>query len=220
MTDIGKQLRLAVQRDLAPAVVSAKLAAFAKADVSQRIAAEQFPPTYRRFVDGHEGAAEETVRPDGIISYRGNVLPDVIGYGLALAVSMSPRESGEYQHSWIVFVDGKPWKSTSYNGVPQTAEITITNFTPYSRRLEVGKTESGRPFVIQVPPGIVQMLGQRIQHEFGNRYSISIEYNFITIPGGYTLKSNFHAKRTGRVRSDRTAGAALTYPALIIKQNL
>jgi hypothetical protein len=215
-TDIANQIRLAVSRDLAPAAVSARLAAFAKADVAARIRAEQFPATYRRFVDGREGAAEETVRADGVIAYRGNILPSVIAYGLGVAQGRSPVESGEYRHSWLILVDGAIWKSTTYTNVPQGATVTITNFAPYSRRLEIGKTKSGRAFVMQVPPRIVEAVAQMLKRKFADM--VTVDYAYIEIPGGYRLRSHFHSRRTGRLRSDRSRGAQMTYPSAIIRQ--
>ena len=99
---------------------------------------------------------------------------------------------------------------------------TFVNVTDYARKIEVGKTESGRDFVVQVPNRIAERTAKDATKTFGN--VAKIRSVWISLQGGYTLKHNqatrsFAGGRmriSKRQRPDRVKGSALTYPAVTV----
>ena len=53
---------------------------------------------------------------------------------------------------------------------PLASEYVFLNTVPYARKIEIGKTESGRDFVIQVPNRIYERTANDAQARFGNHY--------------------------------------------------
>ncbi len=90
-----RNLQLFVDRTLSPAAQSARLAQAAKAEVARLIATGRASPNFIRFVDGVEGAPEESVKPanDGAIVYRFPVLGRVCMFALTFLVERSPQRS-------------------------------------------------------------------------------------------------------------------------------
>jgi hypothetical protein len=130
----------------------------------------------------------------------------------------SPIISGLYRDSHTVFVNGIP-----VVGVPQSLkqgdEIYIANPTPYARRLEVGLTESGRAFVLQVQPNIYGRVMRGILiPRYRNVAKISLDY--VTIPDAYIIKgrlpSHYIAKGGVRRRRHQPVGQPVRSPAIVI----
>jgi hypothetical protein len=57
-----------------------------------------------------------------------------------------------------------------------TREVVISNPVPYARKIEIGKTRSGRPFVIQVPPRIYERAAMALRSKYRNVASIRFTY--------------------------------------------
>ena len=105
---------------------------------------------------------------------------------------------------------------------PVAEVYTFVNVVPYARRIEVGKTESGRDFVIQVPNRIAERTAKDAAARFGN--IARIRSIWIGLASPYTLKHDqvsrsFKGGRwriSKRQRPDRVAGSAITYPAITV----
>jgi hypothetical protein len=175
------------------------LAQTARQELSDAQASGEAPASFVRYVNGREGVPEEQVNPPGPILYAFSWLSEVAEYALAYAEERSPVKSGRFKKSWFALVNGAP--AIDMAEIPPDAELIITNDQPYSRKIEVGHMR------MSVPPGIVQDLRQAVMRRFGN--SVTAQVRFIPLAGGYTLK------RASR-RKDRTAGRALSYPALVV----
>lgn len=204
-----RELKIATAGLELPAI-NALLAKTAREALAQAQRSGEAPQHYVRRVNGRQGAPEESVQAPGPIVYTFSVLPEIAAYALTFAQTRSPKRSGRFRRSWFVMVNGL--HVTAFDNIPPDAEVIITNDQPYARKIEIGKTESGRPFVIQVPPGIVEDTRQAVMRRFGN--TITAQRRFISLGGAYKLRSG------GRRRKDRGAGRALTYPALVINQRL
>lgn len=155
-------------------------------------------------VDGRRGAALNTVKADGgIIVAEWNVFVDVLVWIYHELVRRSPRVSGEYIKGHRLFADGAE-VSASERAPPPASEYTFLNLVPYARKIEIGKTKSGRDFVIQVPNRIYERVAQDARSRFGNVADIRFSYRE-TI-GAY------------RVRHGRRGGSeAMRAPAIIVK---
>jgi hypothetical protein len=186
-------------------------AKIAREGLAKHLASLSSRPTVRRIVDGRIGAAEETVRPYGVIRYEFESLREAAIFARAELQQASPVRSGRYAGNWFFLVNGAHIESLDAVAMPEKlAEVTISNDQPYSRRLAVGKRADGRPFSLQnLPPGYMEVAAQAVRARFGN--SVYVEIRFIKLIGGYVLKSDYRATRRDR------AGQQITYPSLVLK---
>lgn len=121
-------------------------------------------------------------------------------------VARSPRRSGDYIRGHKLYADGQEIDDASK--APNASEYVFANTVPYARKIEIGKTESGRSFVIQVEPRIYERVAQDARSRFGNTASIKFAYR--TISDAYSLR-----RSAGRGKA-RRAGAAVQSPAIIV----
>jgi hypothetical protein len=212
-----RDLRLATA-GMRPAEINKRLSTFARAQLAAAIAAGEGSANYDRFVNGREGAPEESVQVPGVILYAFNWWEDVISAAFAELEKRSPRKTGRYARSFIAISNGGI--ITDYSGLPGNAEVIVTNAQPYIRRIEARE---------RVFAAARLALGRR----FGNSYRVEIR--FLTIAAGvhpsipYILKGAYAARRNARIanpakfagqsiprRKDQEPGQPITYPALII----
>lgn len=161
----------------------------------------------------------------GPIVFRYRYYRQIIISALAMLETSSPAGSGRYRNSHTVFVNGVPSPSVPRD-LKQGDAIFIANPLPYSRKLEIGKTKSGRDFLISVPNRIYERVAKNYLIPQYRKIA-QITYGFVTPPNGYTLKADQAArtwlKNAGRwhhsptQRADRRAGAAVLVPAIFIK---
>lgn len=153
----------------------------------------------------------------GPIVYRYNYLKEICNVALKELRAASPVRSGLYRDSHTLYINGVSVTNAPPN-LKASDEIYIANPTAYARRLEVGKTESGRPFVIQVPPNIYERVRQKLIARFGRVANFSMTY--ITAPQAYTIKgalpSHYIAKGGVRRKRRQSAGSAVRSPAILI----
>lgn len=180
-------------------------------------------PQYEAYAN-HKGNAVENVTLPGPIVYQYRYFSHVVETILTELQKVSPVESGTYVGSHVVFIDGAP-AETIPEIIKSDQEIWIVNTTPYARRLEIGKTESGRDFLVSVPNKIYERTAKKMSRRFSNQAKITFDY--VTLPEAYRLKNNQAARhwvggRRGwyvepKQRSDRAKGAAVRNPAIVIK---
>lgn len=227
----ARTVRLFRDRTLSPEALSSVLAGAARRIRDGLIESGEASRTFRTFVDGREGAIEESVRPDGAIVYRFAAIGEAAAFCLAFCMARSPRDSGAYRNAWIVAVNGRPW-TADLNEIPAGAEVMVVNPMPYARKIDAGAMR------MRVPPGIVEAARQAGRRAYP---ALDFERAFVTIsasigaPPGvevpYILRGHAHlgrvqqsrrssAFRKGHIfrapRSDTAKGQELTYPALII----
>ncbi|MDR6953788.1 hypothetical protein J2X65_003151 [Ancylobacter sp. 3268] len=184
-----------------PAAISSALAAFAKQELAGVIARGEGTQIYDRFVNGHAGAPEESVQAPGPILYVFSWWQPIIAFALNELERRSPRKSGRYANSFVVFVNGR--RAHRGEEIPPNAEVVITNTQPYARKVQVGAMK------MNVPPFLFDYAGSAVVRRFGATL-ISVQLKFLQLRGGYILK------RSQGNRADRQAGMPLTYPSLIL----
>jgi hypothetical protein len=205
--------------------VKAYLADQAQVNAQALIDAGRASPRYRKFVNGVENADPTTIRLDGTgtIAYLFASLNEAAGYALTYAINHSPEKSGRYRASWFLLVNGQPFTGADLRDIPLGAEVVLSNFQPYHRKIDVGGMR------MSVAPQIVEQTRQAVLRRYP---SITAERKFITIPGGYVLqrhgvRSGLHydKKRKTYARlhppqvsgeADRRAGQVMTYPSLVM----
>ena len=132
-------------------------------------------PPYTITVDGHEGAPLESVNPDGgNITVEFELVGGVLAWIAQTLLDRSPVTSGDYRRGHTLFADGT--EADAFGTVPQASQYVFTNEVPYARKIEVGKTEAGRDFVIQVQNRIYQRTAADAAAMFGNQAKIKFTY--------------------------------------------
>ena len=105
------------------------------------------------------------------------MVTDVVRWILTALVDRSPVRSGTYRGGHKLFADGQQIEAGG--NLPAAVEFSITNTEPYARKLEIGKTESGRDFLISVPNRIYQRTAKDARARFGNIAQIRFTYRGI-----------------------------------------
>jgi hypothetical protein len=137
-----------------------------------------FPPQWEAYANRRGNTNLESVVLPGPIVYFYNYTTEVIEQALTLLQRLSPVRTGLYAKSHTIYVHGQP-----VGRAPKvlTEEVIISNPVPYARKIEIGKTRSGRPFVIQVPNRIYERAAKALRSRYRN--IAKIEYNYITVAG-------------------------------------
>lgn len=137
--------------------------------------------------------------------------PDVLAWIARELRDRSPVVSGAYRDAHTLFGDGRMIMAaediTSNTEVPQAKEYSFTNTMPYARKIEFGKTESGRDFVVQVPNRIYERVAQAARAEFEGLADISFEMRSV-IDGVQT------PQRIAKRQHNRPANR---YPSIVVK---
>ncbi len=143
----------------------------------------------------------ESVKLPGPIVYRYDYRRRIVTEALAELRRRSPRDSGKYAESHTLFLNGTPVTALPLRLAP-TDEIWIANPVPYARRLEIGKTKSGRDFVVNAAAKIYERTVKAPVNLRGRYKSLaSIEFDYVTIPGAWIIKGKLSPTyKTGKIR--------------------
>jgi hypothetical protein len=163
-------------------------------------------PDHETIVNGRRGVPLETAHPDrGEIVFKFELVSQVVAWIYVQLVQRSPRGpaggAGTFREQHVILADGV--QVLPSEALPAAAEIVIINTTPYARKIEIGTTKSGRPFVISAEP----RLYDAVSHEAAARFSnvARISYTFRPLQGGAKIRARGGGKRDMR------------YPAIIIR---
>lgn len=171
-----------------------------------------------------------SVKLPGPIVYNYRYPNEVIGWILAELIKASPvggkgdPHPGLYRDSHTLFVNFAPVDGIPPN-IRSTDDIFVANPVPYARRLEVGKLDNGRDFLISVPNRIYERIAKKAEAKFKSVARIYSTY--ATLPNSYTLakdnpdrqwlknRSRWYYRK--RQRADRAKGAIVKAPAIVVE---
>lgn len=182
-------------------------------------------PSYEVYANVPGRSIDNVVLP-GPIVYRYRYVREIVKTALEALRKASPRgPSGRYAASHFVYLNGVLVTEVPVR-LKESDEIMIINPVAYSRRLEIGKTESGRDFLISVPNRIYERVAKNILiPRFRNVARITFDY--ATVPDAYRLKKDNPARSwlakkrrwyiSPKQRSDRAKGAEVRSPAIVIR---
>lgn len=179
---IATDINLIVSAMLSPAAQSRAVADYArgeiqKADEKNRRVLGRVPPKTIT-VDGQSGGQLDNVRPNGgSIITEWELIGDVLVWIGNTLRDRSPVVSGKYRDAHTLFADGTEIEIGGE--VPQANEYVFLNPLPYARKIEIGKTKSGRDFVIQVPNRIYDRTADDAKKRFGNLANIKSVYRAV-----------------------------------------
>lgn len=227
---VARTIRQFVEDNLTPEASARKFATAARGYRDELIKSGLASERYDTFVDGREGAREETTRPGGSTVYRFNSWGEILRESMLQLAMASPTESGDFVRAWTVAVNGKPWTG-AYEDIPLDADVMIVNPLPYARKAEVGGMK------LSVPAHPIERARQRLLRKLQNVY---FGKTFVFLPASfatlgyetpYILQGHAHripvqqsrrssAFRQGKMflapRKDTMKGQQVTYPALTI----
>lgn len=154
------------------------------------------PRSFTRTVDGVEGAREEAVEPDGVITYFYPRLDAVVQFALETLFDLSPVLSGAYRSSHQLFLGGVPAANMA-NWTPGT-EILISNLQPYARKIDLGVMKMR----VSGTARVYERAVRRVNARFGN-----------------SAKALYGWRSFGTARARGAAAKAeLRYPVMIIRE--
>jgi hypothetical protein len=197
--------KVIVDREFSPAARSRALATMAKKGLAELLASGRASKRYRTFVDGREGAAEETVSGDhGVILYSFQYLGEITQFALGFLMRRSPVKSGAFRDSFFISVDGRFIRPAEFQpaSVPAGAEIIISNTQPYDRKVDV-QLVGGQVLRFSVPAGLYDDAVRALRRQYGNIVTAKRLYN-VRFPGQYIL------------RRGKKAGTPVEAPGLLI----
>lgn len=165
---ITRDVALIIDQDLSPAAQSRAFAAAAQGfldeadDIDRRILG-RLPPSHT-FVDGREGAALDTVRPDGVIVREYELIDDVLLFIAEELRAVSPVLTGQYRASHTLYADGV--EVSDAEQIPQAQEYVFLSGVPYARKIE--GTINHPPESKQAPDGVYEITAAKANARFGN----------------------------------------------------
>lgn len=185
---VEKEIEAVIRRDLSPKEQQTVAAQFASTGIEEAKATNRMilgrAPPLTVTVDGRNGAPLDSVNPNGgTIIAEFELMEDVLRWIAEALQARSPVVSGAYRRGHTLFVDGK---EVPIGGqIPLGEEYAFTNPVPYSRKIEIGKTKSGRSFVTQVENRIYERTAKDAMARFGNLAKILFTYRGVV--GGYQI---------------------------------
>ena len=211
---VSQFVDLAIRRELSPEAQARAFAAFARDGIADAMRTNTRvlgrAPRLQVKVDGRAGVPLETVKPNGVILAEFDLLDEVLRWIAQLLVDRSPVRSGEYVRGHRIFADGREIAVRGGEAVPPAAAYTFLNVVPYARKVEIGRTGSGRAFLIQVPNRIYERTAKDARRRFGNLADIS--FSFAAPIGGSIVPYGGAASRRGGAERAGRAPAITVRP--------
>jgi hypothetical protein len=175
-------------------------------------------PPFTVTVDGNQNAPLNSVNPDGgTIIVEFELVGEVLQWIAETLVERSPVVSGDYKRGHTLYADGI--EIDPFGVVPQASQYVFTNSVPYTRKIEIGKTESGRDFVVQVANRIYERTADDAKAKFGNQAKIRFTYQ--SLQGGAIGKwaASASAQRLASRHKRRTKSTEwlTNQPAIIVE---
>lgn len=163
-------------------------------------------PAHTTTVDGRAGASLDDIKPSaGRITFAFDVaalsLRRVVVAALDALRAASPVVSGAYRDGHTLYLNGAPMNDVPAD-IKETDQILISNPVPYSRRIEVGRTKSGRSFTISAKPHVYERTGHMIATKYAD--VATVDFFYLELPDAPHVTGRFQQRTpryaTGEVR--------------------
>lgn len=186
-----------LERALSPAVLTAAFDAAIETE-KQRVLAEQtarsggIAPELTVVVDGRPGGSLAGIKPDSTVVLDWNYLREAVDATIHYLQIRGPIRSGDWRKSIVPLINGVEWDlSKPIPANIQSALVVVT--VPYSRRLEVGRTKTGRKFVIQVPLNFVEHTATVLNDRLRDLAKFTFDY--IDLDNAHELTEQWQHRR-------------------------
>lgn len=159
---------------IATSTAIADIIAYAKKENNRVLTTQPLPLKFVRWVDGVQDAPEEYFKR--VIIYEYNRYDLVANSILQTLRQKSPVKSGDYVRGHTLFINGQEVQDlTSWT---DGDEISIANYAPYARKLEVG-THNGKKLKLSVSPHIYETTAQLARRQYKDVADISFTFRGI-----------------------------------------
>ena len=229
--NFSRELEVAT-RGLTGPEASRRLAAMARthiAEVERQQAARSggVVPDYTTTVDGRPGAAPEMVRPDGVILIAWHYLTEAVIRTVTYLDENGPERKGGWKASITTFVDDAAVPRTARLPSGATEAVVVVR-ADYARRLEVGKRDSGGPFVLQVPMHFVEQAAVALRPVL-RPLGWEPRFTYVDVPDAFALSVEATRRRRfgrrgiiteraqRRVPGGRDVESQVRYPSIVIR---
>ncbi len=219
-------------RGLTGPAASRRLAAMARAhiaEVERQQAARSggVVPDHTTTVDGRAGAAPEQVRPDGVILIAWHYLTEAVIRTVTYLEENGPERKGGWKASITTFVDDTAVPRTARLPAGATEAVVVVR-ADYARRLEVGKRDSGGPFVLQVPMHFVEQAAVALRPVL-RPLGWEPRFTYVDVPDAFALSVEATRRRRfgqrgivteraqRRVPGGRDVESQVRYPAIVLR---
>lgn len=149
------------------------------------------------------------------IVYHYTYLREIILVLIKALEDASPVASGAYRRAHTLYINGHPAPAST--PIQPGQEVMIANPLPYARRLEIGKTESGRDFLVSVPNRIYERIAAAAVTRYRN--AVKITFGYVTPSDAHVVQGKLgsHYGRAGQRRRRRQqVGSEVRSPAIFI----
>ncbi len=218
---IDREVVISLTKGLAPADQSRELARFARQSLKEaqdiNRASIGRVPEHTTIVDGRRGASEDSVKPNGVVTYEFHLLDDLFAWIGQKLMEASPVKTGLYQDSHVLFADGVEVAPGS--PLPDASEYAFVNAQPYARKIERGLSP-------QAPDGVYEGVAALAARRFGNLARIKFSYrsfvggNVGSWAAGTTLPGFEWApetrKRVNKMKGTKRRDFLTRQPAIVI----
>jgi len=162
-------------------------------------------PAVETYANQVGNKALETVKLPGPIVSAFDYRREIAKVALEELRKASPVDSGAYRDSHMLYLNGGEIDQLPMILGPGD-DIAITNPVPYARRIEVGKTKSGRAFVLKVEPNVYERTLKRIILP-KYRNAANLTFGYLTLPSGHIVKGKLSSHYgTGKAPGPRGGG--------------
>ena len=199
----------------------------AKVEQQQSARSGGVVPDHTTTVDGRPGAAPEQVRPDGVILIAWHYLTEAVIRTVTYLEENGPERKGGWKASIATFVDDAAVPRTA-RLPPGATEAVVVVRADYARRLEVGKRDSGGPFVLQVPMHFVEQAAVVLRPVL-RPLGWEPRFTYVDVPNAFALSVEATRRRRfgrrgivterspRRVAGSRDMESQVRYPAIVIR---
>lgn len=162
-----------------------------------------YAPNYKTTVDGQQSGSVLNLKVDGgkaVFDFEVADPIEVVEAALKALRDGSPVVSGAYRDAHTVFVEGE--EVENLQEIKPSDQVIIANPIPYARRLEIGKTKSGRDFIVQAPNRLYERVTDQLITKFEGRFKI--QFRYLELEGAHQITGKMQQRTpryaTGKVR--------------------
>lgn len=183
----------------------------------EQVARSGLLPEWRAWANTPSNSNIESVKLPGPIVYQYSYMREIVQATIKALEAASPVQSGDYKRGHGLWINALPVANDT--PIKPGQEVFIANSVDYARRLEVGKTDAGRAFLIQVKNHIYERTAKKIAAQYGN--VAHIYFGYVELPNAWVIKGKLgptYMLPTGKKRKRRQAvGDRVRAPAIFIE---
>lgn len=174
------------------------------------------PALETMIIDGSRNASVSQIKASSRVILDWNYITEAVIKTVGYLRLHGPERSGAWKESIIVLVNGR--EQPVEEPIPSNVnEATVVVTAPYSRKLEVGRTESGRAFSTQVPQHFVEKAMLLLRSQLRDLATLS--FGYVNLSGGHVLSERGRHRRAkdGKLGSKRHE-TRVQHPAITINE--